>query len=260
LAVTHLSITCSAASKSVAITGLSAIASAAIPAFTDVVAIAWVLSNATTPGSLNADSGSIGTPDSGSTSVKLNGVSTLTLALGITELYDFTGTYQPTFTFFPVNAGDSGAFTVEFFTGLALHDLSNAPSGIYRTDAGGTHTANGSSATPSASNTSNLQDSLLIGAVGVNGPTGDAYTQDTDTTNGSWVTGTRSGTSGGSASTNITINSAYKITTASGAQTYNPSLGTSRQWGEILFALMAGGRMLPRPLTGMRAVHRASRW
>lgn len=84
---------------------------------------------------------------------------------------------------------------------------------------------------------------LLIGATRVGGVIGDVFTQDTDTTNGTWATGvntfTRIATAGGSATTNLTLNAQHKIITsqAPADQTYNPALGTSRAWTASLWGL-----------------------
>lgn len=69
---------------------------------------------------------------------------------------------------------------------------------------------------------------VVCALVAVEGGTADAFTQDTDTTNGTWVALTRRGS--GTTTSGSTLNSVYKIVTAAGAQTYNHAtmLGTSR--------------------------------
>lgn len=60
-------------------------------------------------------------------------------------------------------------------------------------------------------------------------------TGDTDTTNGSWVTGATSNTTGSSAATNVGGHIGYKIVTATGNQTFNPSMsGDSGVCGIVL--------------------------
>ncbi len=95
----------------------------------------------------------------------------------------------------------------------------------------GTARTSGASGTPSAT-ISGLTSAeyLFIGALGVEGPSGDSHTEDADYTQNN-----RSGTTGGGAAGNITGNSARRIVTATG-DTYNPTI-TSRDWVDILVAL-----------------------
>jgi hypothetical protein len=103
----------------------------------------------------------------------------------------------------------------------------------------GQNGTNGSSAAPTASlNPAVLTDYLMIGAVGVECGTADTFTQDTDTTNGTWVSYTRVGA--GLTTSGNTVAGAYKIVTANGGQTYNPTLGTIRDWAEKMTAYRAG--------------------
>lgn len=60
---------------------------------------------------------------------------------------------------------------------------------------------------------------VVVVGIGCETPTTDTFNGDTDTTNGSWVPLTRRGAGSGTAA--ITLNSAYKITTATGAQNYH---------------------------------------
>lgn len=86
--------------------------------------------------------------------------------------------------------------------------------------------------TPSTAVTSSLiaLDSVIIGLVVVNGPNTQTFNEDTDSTNGSWSAVARAGTTGGSATSNSTLNTQIKVCTAAGTQTYNPTLGTSTLW------------------------------
>ena len=103
----------------------------------------------------------------------------------------------------------------------------------------GTSSPTGTSATPSATITPSGATDLIVAMVGVNGPTGDTFTQDTDTNGGdSWHGLTRIGTSGGSQTSNVTLNTTYKITTSAISQTYDPSI-TSRSWRAQVVALLA---------------------
>lgn len=105
-------------------------------------------------------------------------------------------------------------------------------SGVANTEDGET-IATGTSTTPSATLTTTNAANLLVGHVGINNGSPDGFTEDADSDGGStWVTLT-SATSG---SDNIS-RGAYKITTSAVANTYNPTLGTSRTWFEQLGSL-----------------------
>jgi hypothetical protein len=73
---------------------------------------------------------------------------------------------------------------------------------------------------------------LIVGAVCVEGGTADTFTQDADTTNGAWVNPGRLGS--GTTTSGATLNPIYKIVTAAGVQTYNPTMGTSRDHCAVL--------------------------
>lgn len=79
---------------------------------------------------------------------------------------------------------------------------------------------------------------VAYAAVAVEGPSSDTFTQDADTTNGSWVGLTRAGTTNATADTNQTIAGAYKAVTGAGAQTYNPT-GTARDSATLIVELAA---------------------
>jgi hypothetical protein len=93
-------------------------------------------------------------------------------------------------------------------------------------------TATGASGTPSISRTPTAIAQLFYGALAVEGPTGDTYTEDTDTTDGSWVTLTRLSTTSGTATNNQTVNGVYKLVSGTTAQTWNPTI-TSRDWAQL---------------------------
>lgn len=88
----------------------------------------------------------------------------------------------------------------------------------------------GSSTTPTITSSTAQADYIVIGWLGVNGPTGDGFTADADTTRGTWSANTTSGTTGGGATSNVSVRTQSKIVNATGTQTYNPTLGTSRSW------------------------------
>lgn len=156
-------------------------------------------------------------------------------------------TTSDTITFTPGAGVAAVAAVADFFVGLvAKTDFSDSSAG-------------GSSATPSVGpSTPTFPDDLILGTVGVNGPSGDGFTEDTDTNGGDgWHTLKRLGTTGGGATSNATTNAAYKITTSAAAQTYNPSLGTSRNWGEHMISLRPATAK-PDILVIRQAVNRAS--
>lgn len=62
----------------------------------------------------------------------------------------------------------------------------------------------------------------------VEGPASDTYTGDSDTTNGSWVSLTKAGTSNGTADANQTVWGQYKITTGTGNQQWDATHTNAR--------------------------------
>lgn len=144
-------------------------------------------------------------------------VSVLASSLGVGDTITITGT------------GDTwskSAMSVAEFSGAAA--LTGNSSG---------QTAGFSiSTTPSVSITPATAAVLIVGACGIiDGPTGDTFTQDSDTVGGdSWHSGPSAGTTGGSANTNCALRTVYKITTSAAAQTWNPTLGTARSGNIVL--------------------------
>ncbi len=106
-------------------------------------------------------------------------------------------------------------------------------------------TANGTASTNLVADTALTDASIAArnvayGAVAVEGPSTDLYTQDADTTNGSWSDLTKLGTTNVTADTNMTVYGGYKAVTAAGAQTYNPTLTvTARDSAGIILELAA---------------------
>ncbi|MBI5732800.1 prepilin-type N-terminal cleavage/methylation domain-containing protein [Candidatus Jorgensenbacteria bacterium] len=72
-------------------------------------------------------------------------------------------------------------------------------------------------------------DELLIGSIGVNGPLGDTFTP-----GASYALLGRSGTTGGSTNSNISVNLEYRIVSSTGSYGAGATLGTSRPWGAII--------------------------
>jgi hypothetical protein len=94
-------------------------------------------------------------------------------------------------------------------------------------------TATGSSTTPSLSRTPTAAEQLFYGLLSVEGPEGDAFTQDSDTTDGVWSGLSMVSSISGTAASNQTTIGAFKRVTGTSAQTWNPTLGTSRDWAGI---------------------------
>lgn len=90
-------------------------------------------------------------------------------------------------------------------------------------------TATGTSTSPSASRTATGSNQLVVGCIAVQCGTADAFTQDTDLTSGVWTGITRSGA--GTTTSGATVAGAWKVVSASGAQTYDATI-TSRVWAE----------------------------
>lgn len=99
-----------------------------------------------------------------------------------------------------------------------------------------TVTSTGVGTSPTVTITADATGNLIYGLLATEGPIGDTYTEDDDTTNGSWVPLPRFGI--GSGDTGMTIAGAYKIVEAPGDQTWNPTI-TSRDYAMVLAQLAA---------------------
>ncbi len=111
------------------------------------------------------------------------------------------------------------ALTANEFAGLLPNPLDRVQTGT------------GSGTVPSSGLTAPTTQAyeLLIGAIGAEGPSGDSFTA------GPFFTGLpRAGTSGGSASSNVTINPQFRIASLTGAYASNGTLGTSRDWASAI--------------------------
>jgi hypothetical protein len=104
-----------------------------------------------------------------------------------------------------------------------------------------TATASGSSTAANSGNTAvtTLANELLIGAIGVEGPSGDTFTKDA-----TYTLLSRAGTTGGVAATNVTVNGEYRIVSATGAYAATGTLGTSRTWAAAIATYKWGGLTL----------------
>jgi hypothetical protein len=113
---------------------------------------------------------------------------------------------------------------------MALAEFSVGAGKTWQRD--GKAAAGGSSTTPSVtiSGLSSIER-LWLGGVGIEATTADGFTEDAD-----YASLTAVGTSGGSAATNVADRTARRIATLT-ADTYNPTLGTARDWAAVLVAL-----------------------
>jgi len=93
----------------------------------------------------------------------------------------------------------------------------------------------GGSTTPSVTRTGPTSGQMVIGFVAIERGTGTTVTGDADATSGAWSTHQVSQVSTGVGGMSIT--SQRKVTTATGDQTYNPTLGTSSDWATIILAI-----------------------
>lgn len=128
-----------------------------------------------------------------------------------------------------INAGvavTARAAVASVFSGLADADPLDRSS-----------TGTGTGAAPSAGPTSTTSEAneLLIGAIGTEGPSGDPA----GTWGNSFTTGPRTGTTGGTDDTNITISLGYRIVSATAAYTAAKSGITSRDWAAVIATFKA---------------------
>lgn len=91
--------------------------------------------------------------------------------------------------------------------------------------------ANGASGTPSIIGNPTKANYLVYGCLGVECGTIDDYVEDTDTTSGFWFIQARAGA--GTTTSGQTVAGAYKVVSASGNQTWNPTI-TSRDWAQVI--------------------------
>jgi hypothetical protein len=94
-------------------------------------------------------------------------------------------------------------------------------------------------------------DELITGFVAVNGPVTDSYTEDIIN---QYATLERVGTTGGVATSNVTLNSAHKTVGTTGSYRYNPTLAASSSWIGIIASYRAGVPVITPPVTGS-AIH-----
>jgi hypothetical protein len=141
------------------------------------------------------------------------------------------------------NTTTAKAINAQQFTGA--HTTTPVLSGSYARQDNQTGQAVSVAATP------DMNGQVVCALVAVEGGTADSFTQDTDTTDGAWVTLTRRGS--GTTTSGSTLNSTYKYVQNTGtpsAQTYDHStmLGTARDHCAAILVLDC------QPITGTVAV------
>lgn len=102
--------------------------------------------------------------------------------------------------------------------------------------------ANGTASTDMASVTdaSVAVGNVAYGVMAIEGPSTDVFLQDDDTTDGTWSDLTKVGTTNITADTNQTTYGGYKVVTATGTQTYNPTIvATARDSAGLILELAA---------------------
>lgn len=119
------------------------------------------------------------------------------------------------------------AMVADEFSGIAFSNPVDAAN-----SGQGTGTTPGTSI---ATGTTTQADELVLATMAVSGPTTDTYAEDIFE---DYHTLTRAGTNTGG--TDLALNPAYKSVKAIGNWKYQPTLGTSRSWLEIITTLRAG--------------------
>jgi hypothetical protein len=96
-------------------------------------------------------------------------------------------------------------------------------------------TASGAASPATAAITPTVPAALVYVACGVEGILGDTYTEDADTTNGTWTSLTRLASADATATNNALIEGGYKVVSASGAQSWSAAI-TARDWATVAVA------------------------
>jgi hypothetical protein len=139
------------------------------------------------------------------------------------------------------------AMSVDAFSGVST-TVNNDPS---------VASGNNLSAPDSGAFTPGSVGALVIGVANANGPKGDTFIEDTDATDGdTWHSLTRAGTVGGSQTTNVTTNAAYKINANMNTSFgYQPTFTPLRAWSAkalVLQAATAAPKVLPPDMADRR--------
>jgi hypothetical protein len=112
-------------------------------------------------------------------------------------------------------------------------------------------TATGASTAPSVGITPTASGQIVMVAVGVEGPGSDAYTPDSDSTDGTWANLQWRTTNQSTATDNITINGAAKLVTGTTAQTWTGTI-TSRDWAAVAVVLAPAATVAKIPISVSR--------
>lgn len=135
--------------------------------------------------------------------------------------------------------------------GVSVIDVKGLPNAVL--DATGASA--GSSTNPSFSTSSSTisPSEAAIAVIAVNGPSGDIFTAGTG-----WTVGARAGTTGGSATSNVTCDPETQALSSMGSITATATLGTLRGWAGAIATFMTTP---PATVHGTRyAPQRASSW
>jgi hypothetical protein len=170
------------------------------------------------------------------TAAGTGGTSVVTEFWGIVTTQEWVSTFTPTVTLSVAIGAHTAA--IEEFSGLTLTNRGLAS--INHSTAGA----------PSATVTGPLAGDLVVGVSGWE--TALAITGDSDTTNGSWSAVNSIATSGGGDAANILAALQWKIVSADGAQTYNPT-GPLTDAGVVLAALQPSGGTPPPVTSAIKA-------
>ena len=187
------------------------------------------------------------------TSVTDDGGNTYTLATSSSLI--FTGYQARIYYSVLTNSFPANGFII--LNGSQSASLINSAAYFFTVDSGTSFStssvltsigASATTTTPSITTASLATSTVLVSGVFINGPNGDTWTEDNDTLNGTWSSGKAitgpsitNGHTGGNATSNYSERLQYKITTGSGTQTFNPTLGTSRLEAPFYFSIAQTG-------------------
>ncbi len=126
---------------------------------------------------------------------------------------------------------------------LSAHEFSGLATSA-TVDKVATATGNNTAPSSGATTTTVQASELLVGGIGVEGPTTETFTAGASYT----IIG-RAGTSGGTAANNITINPEYRIVSATGAFSASGTLSASRRWATPIVTYKAAATAIPTKLS-----------
>lgn len=153
----------------------------------------------------------------------------------------------------PINSalqpGDTILLTTSASVGAKAISVDEFSGIVFTSNIDQKNSTSGTSTTPGTTIpiTTTQADELVCGFVAVNGPTDETYTEDDLY---QWTGLTRAGTTGDAATSNVTVNSAYKSVGTTSTYRYQPTLGTSESWIEIIASYKAGQPVITPPVLG----------